>query len=328
VKGLSKKGTLFTFIAIALVAVTVFALSVGSANVSSAWSAIFHPSRLGSSHEIIWGIRFPRILTALLVGAALGAAGALSQAATNNPLADPSIIGTSAGASAGAAIAVLANIAPLGTLPITLFAIIGALVASLATFALARSAFELLIVGIATSALLSAITGLAISMVARPDARSISFWSLGSLALANMETVKLIAPLVLIGVLAAWYYSKQLNLLALGDREVRYLGFNPRRLRFFAFIVISILIATSVSAVGSIAFLALAAPHITRFIIGPSNRPLIIGSTLLGALTLLVADTVARTIAPPHELPIGLITSLIGAPILILVLRKNSGGWR
>jgi iron complex transport system permease protein len=143
-----------------------------------------------------------------------------------------------------------------------------------------------------------------------------------------METVKLIAPLILIGVVAAWYYSKELNLLALGDREVRHLGFNPQKMRLIAFLIISILIATSVSAVGSIAFLALAAPHIARFVIGPSNRPLLISSALLGALILLIADTAARTIAPPHELPIGLITSLIGAPILILLLRKRGGGWR
>lgn len=327
-RAINRKSALFLSLSIAIAALTLFSLSVGSADIGSVWSTIAHPSHLGSAHEIIWGIRFPRILAALLIGASLGAAGALSQAATNNPLADPSIIGTSAGASAGAAIAVLANIAPLGTLPITLFAIIGALTASLVTFAWSRSSIELLIVGIATSALLSAVTGLAISMVARPDARSISFWSLGSLALANMETVKLIAPLILIGVVAAWYYSKELNLLALGDREVRHLGFNPQKMRLIAFLIISILIATSVSAVGSIAFLALAAPHIARFIIGPSNRPLLISSALLGALILLIADTAARTIVPPHELPIGLITSMIGAPILILLLRKRGGGWR
>lgn len=307
---------------------TLFALSIGSADIASVWRYIFNPSLAGNEHEIIWSIRFPRILAALLVGAALGVAGALSQSATNNPLADPSIIGTSAGASVGAAIAILLNISEIGTVPTTLFAICGALAASLFTFALARNALQLIIVGIATSALLSAIVGLLISMVNRPDARSISFWSLGSLALANMATVKLIAPLILVGTLAGWYYSQHMNLLALGDREVLHLGINPRRIRFIAFAIISILIATSVSAVGAIAFLALAAPHITRFLIGPSNRPLVIGSAAIGAGLLLVADTAARALVPPLELPIGLITSLIGAPILILVLRKTGQAWR
>ena len=255
-------------------------------------------------------------------------AGALSQSATNNPLADPSIIGTSAGASLGAVLAVISGVATIGSFQVTAFAVVGALIVSLVTFSLSRNALQLVIVGIATSALISAIAGLLISISGRPEARSISFWSLGSLALANMQTVQLLAPLVLIVAIIGWSISQQMDLLVLGDREVRHLGFNPRTIRLGAFIVISILIATAVSAVGSIAFLALAAPHITRFLIGPTNRPLMIGSGVIGAGLLLIADTVARTIAPPYELPIGLITSLIGAPILILVLRKNSEVWR
>jgi iron complex transport system permease protein len=137
-----------------------------------------------------------------------------------------------------------------------------------------------------------------------------------------------LAPLIVIGVILAWYISRKLDLLALGDREVRFLGTNPQRMRLIAFVVISLLIATSVSTVGSIAFLALAAPHITRFLIGPSNRPLVLGSAVTGAALLLIADTAARAIAPPYELPIGLITSLIGAPILILVLRRSGEVWR
>jgi iron complex transport system permease protein len=255
-------------------------------------------------------------------------AGALSQAATNNPLADPSIIGTTAGASFGAAIAVILNVASIGTWPVTVFAFLGALFASLATFAASRSAFQLVIVGIATSALLSALVGLLLTIADRPDARSIAFWSLGSLALVSMQSISLSAPVVTVGVVVAWYLSQRLDLLALGDQEVRYLGKNPQRMRLGAFLVISLLIATAVSTVGSIAFLALAAPHITRFLIGPSNRPLVIGSAVIGAGLLLIADTAARAVAPPFELPIGLITSLIGAPILILVLRRSNEVWR
>jgi iron complex transport system permease protein len=326
--GIKARRLLLVGVLLALASFTLFALSIGSVAVDSPWKLIAHPSIQGPGHEIIWGIRFPRILAALLVGMALGVAGALSQSATNNPLADPSIIGTSAGASLGAAIAITLNIASIGTFSVVVAATIGALLASLATFALSRSALQLVIVGIATSALLSAVSGLIISIADKPEARSISFWSLGSLALANMASVKLLTPIVISFSLIGWYYSQKMDLLVLGDRGVRHLGKDPQRIRLIGFVVISILISVAVSTVGSIAFLALAAPHITRYLIGPANRPLIIGSAVIGAGLLLIADTAARSIAPPHELPIGLITSLIGAPVLIFMLRKSSQVWR
>ncbi len=307
---------------------SLFALSVGSADIPSVWRYIFNSDLQGNAHEIIWNIRAPRILVALLIGLALGVAGALSQSATNNPLADPSIIGTSAGASLGAVIALLLNISTVGSFPVVIFAVIGALVVSLATFALSKSALQLVIIGIATSALISSVVGLLISISDRADARSIAFWSLGSLALVSKGSVGPLALLILPTAIAGWYFSQSLDLLALGDRGVQHLGVKPQKLRLVAFIFISILIATSVSTVGSIAFLALAAPHITRFLIGPTNRPLVIGSGVIGAGILLLADTAARSLVPPFELPIGLITSLVGAPILILILRKSGEVWR
>lgn len=327
---ISVKGRRILLVAI-LLGITLFALfalTVGSAQVQSPWRYIFDPSLADSGRDIIWDIRLPRVIAALLVGMALGVAGALSQSATNNPLADPSIIGTSAGATLGASLAVVLGFASIGTLGTTVAATIGALIASLVTFALSRSVLQLVIVGIATSALFTAVTGLMISVADKPEARSISFWSFGSLALANSNTLALLTPLVIVTSIVGWYYSQKLDLLVLGDREVGHLGFNPQRMRLIAFILISILIATAVSTVGSIAFLALAAPHITRYLIGPSNRPLVIGSAVIGAGLLLIADTTARTIVPPIELPIGLITSLIGAPILILILRKSGEVWR
>jgi iron complex transport system permease protein len=326
--GVKSRRILLLAIIAFIVLFTLFSLAVGSASLDSPWRYVLHPSLEGNQHQIIWDIRFPRVISALLVGMALGVAGALSQSATNNPLSDPSIIGTSAGASLGAVIAVITGVATIGTFPVTIFAVAGALVASLITFSLAKSAMQLVIVGIAASALISAIAGLLITMGNRPEARSISFWSLGSLSLANSQTVDVLAPIVLIVSAIGWSISQRMDLLVLGDREVAHLGFNPRTIRLGAFIVISILIGTAVSAVGSIAFLALAAPHITRYLIGPTNRPLIIGSAVIGAGLLLIADTAARTIVPPYELPIGLITSLIGAPMLIVMLRKNSEVWR
>ena len=325
VKG--RRVLLFTLL-ISISIFAIFALSIGSADVQSPWSHIFNRSLDGAGHQIIWEIRYPRVMAALLIGMALGVAGALSQSATNNPLADPSIIGTSAGASFGASLAIVLNLASVATFSATIAAAMGALAVSLLTFALSRSALQLVIVGIATSALFTALTGLLISMADKPQARSISFWSFGSLALVNLNTLALVIPIVLVISILGWYYSQKMDLLVLGDREVSHLGFNPQRIRLIAFILISLLIAVAVSTVGSIAFLALAAPHITRYLIGPSNRPLIIGSAVIGAGLLMIADTAARTLAAPIELPIGLITSLIGAPILILVLRKSGEIWR
>lgn len=307
---------------------TLVGLALGSASVQNIGEVITHPWGKSQGHEIVWGIRFPRILTALLVGLALGVAGALAQSATNSPVADPAIIGTAAGSSVGAALAIVLNLALVGTFPIAAAATIGALIASIITFSLTKGSIQLIIVGIATSSLLSAISGLIISIGNRPDARSISFWSLGSFTLANMESVKLLAPIVLVASIIAWFYSKSMDLLVLGDRAVRHLGKDPNRLRFNAFIVISILIGASVSSVGSIAFIALAAPHITRYLIGPANRQLITGSAIIGAGLLLLSDIVARTLAAPNELPIGLVTALIGAPILIIVLKRNRGVWQ
>jgi iron complex transport system permease protein len=327
---ISVKGRRILLLAILLsiAAFSLFALSVGSASVQSPWRYILDRSLTGAGHEIIWEIRFPRVVAALLIGAALGVAGALSQSATNNPLADPSIIGTSAGASLGATVAIVLGVASIGSFAATLAAAIGALLASLLTFALSRSALQLVIIGIAISALFTSMTGILISLADKPESRSISFWSFGSLALTNSNTLQLLLPLIAITTFFGWYYSQKMDLLVLGDREVTHLGLNAQRMRLIAFLIISLLIATAVSAVGSIAFLALAAPHITRYLIGPANRPLVIGSAVIGAGLLLLADTAARTIAPPIELPIGLITSVIGAPILILVLRKSGEVWR
>lgn len=327
---MSIKGRRFLLLGIlvAIAAFSLFALTVGSSDVASPWRFIFDRSLTGVGQEIIWEIRFPRVVAALLVGAALGVAGALSQSATNNPLADPSIIGTSAGAALGATVAVVLNVATVGTLGTTIAATIGALIASLMTFALSRTSLQLVIVGIATSALFTAASGLLIAIADKPEARSISFWSMGSLALTQSNTLQLLAPLVIATSIAAWFFSQRMDLLVLGDREVSRLGHNPQQMRLIAFLLISILIATSISVVGSIAFLALAAPHITRYLIGPTNRPLMIGSAVIGAGLLLVADTAARALVPPIELPIGLITSLIGAPILILVLLKSGEVWR
>jgi iron complex transport system permease protein len=314
---------------LALTIFSVISLTLGSAAIAHPWRQIFHPFDFNSAdHQIIWSIRAPRIAAALLVGALLGIAGTVAQASINNPLADPSIIGTTAGASLGVLIAVLLNFLTIGSVLAVGVATVGAFLATLLTYLLAKSASQLVIVGIGISAIFTSIVGLTISMISRPDARSISFWSLGSLALVTNSQILLLVAILIIVATAALLLAKNLDLLSLGDATVRHLGINSQRIRLRAFVVLSVAVAASVSTVGTISFLALAAPHIARFVVGPKNKAVIVTSALLGALILLIADTAARTIAPPHELPIGLLTSLIGAPILITALKRGAQVWR
>lgn len=314
----------------AIPVLAILALSLGAADVTNLWKFVFNPflDPQSPSHQIIWQIRAPRIAAALTVGAALGIAGSMAQSSTNNPLADPAILGTSAGASLGVLLGVLTNIVSIGSIGAVFCAALGALAATLLTFSLARSALQLITIGIGLSAILSAIVGLTISAVSRPEARSISFWSFGSLSLVTTENLIVLTPILIIGAVFAWKIAPTLDLLSLGDPSVRHIGYNAQRIRLMAFAIMATLVAVTVSSVGSIAFLALAAPHIARYICGPRNRTLVVFSGVIGALILLLADTASRALLPPYELPIGLLTSLIGAPILIITLKKSGDIWR
>lgn len=315
---------------VTLIFSAVAGLAFGASEVAGLWGYIFSPfgDTQALGHQIIWEIRAPRVGAALLVGASLGIAGALAQGSTNNPLAEPAILGTTAGAALGVLIGVLSNLVEIGSIGAVAFAALGALAVTSLVFSLARSALSLITIGIGVSAIVSALVGLAITAVSRPDARSISFWSFGSFALVGGEDLLILGPVLLICAGIAWKMAPAVDLLSLGDAEVRHSGRSPQQIRFRAFVLLSILVATTVSVVGAIAFLALAAPHIARYLHGPRHRPLLIHSALIGALILLLADIASRSLLPPLELPIGLITSLIGAPILILALKRGGDVWR
>lgn len=317
-------------LAVAVVALAVVALSVGVTSVDNIWAAILNPN-FGSSDlsdQIIWQIRAPRILGAVLLGATLAIAGVLAQGSTNNPLADPAFLGTTAGAALGVVIGVLSNAVNIASIGSIAWATFGALSATLLTFWLARNALQLIIIGIAVSAILSAFVGIAISISDRSDVRSVTFWSLGSLSLLTWSNVAVLAVVAITIFLSARVISPQLDLLSLGDAQVRHSGRDPQRIRLIAFLILSVAIATAVSQVGTIALLALAAPHIARFLVGPSHRYLVGAAAVIGALILLIADTAARSVAPPQDLPIGLLISLIGAPVLILALKRGGVQWR
>jgi iron complex transport system permease protein len=315
--------------ALLLAAAFITSLYVGATQIDDFWSALINPS----SNEILWQIRFPRVTAAVIVGAALGVAGLLAQGACNNAVAEPAILGTAAGASFGAVLAISSGLVEVGTIGAIACGTIGALLTTSLTFKLAAirgalSSFALIIVGIAVSAIFTSFVGIASAMVSRADARSISFWSFGSLALVTPDNLIGIAVTTVIGIAIAWTIAPALDRLSLGDATAFHLGVNVARIRLVALIALSILAGGAVSTVGSIAFIGLAAPHIARFIFGPSHRTLVMHSAIIGGLIVVVADTLSRTIAQPNELPIGLATALLGAPVLIALVAFKNNVWR
>jgi iron complex transport system permease protein len=315
--------------AVLLVAAFLISLYVGATQIDAFWSALINPG----SNEILWQIRFPRVTAAVIVGAALGVAGLLAQGACNNAVAEPAILGTAAGASFGAVLAISSGLVQVGTLGAIICGTVGALLTTSLTFKLAAlrgalSSFTLIIVGIAVSAIFTSLVGIASAMVSRADARSISFWSFGSLALITSDNLIGIAITTVVGVVIAWKIAPALDRLSLGDATAFHLGVNVARVRLLALIGLSILAGGAVSTVGSIAFIGLAAPHIARFMYGPNHRKLVAHSAIIGGLIVVVADTLSRTIAQPNELPIGLATALIGAPVLIALVTFKNNVWR
>jgi iron complex transport system permease protein len=314
---------------ILLAAAFLTSLYVGATQIDNFWSALVNPG----SNEILWQIRFPRVTAAVIVGAALGVAGLLAQGACNNAVAEPAILGTAAGASFGAVLAISSGVVQVGSLGAIASGTVGALLTTALTFRLASirgslSSFTLIIVGIAISAIFTSFVGIASAMASRSDARSISFWSLGSLALITADNLIGVAITTVIGIAIAYLIAPSLDRLSLGDSTAFHLGVNVARIRFVALIALSVLAGGAVSTVGSIAFIGLAAPHIARFIYGPSHRLLVAHSAIIGGLIVVVADTLSRTIAQPNELPIGLATALLGAPVLIALVAFKNNIWR
>jgi iron complex transport system permease protein len=276
----------------------------------------------------VWQVRFPRALGAVIIGAGLGVAGATAQGIFRNPLAEPTLIGLSSGAILGTIALIASGASVYGTRSNIAAAVFASAVAALLVQWLAPGkGFGFLLTGIAVSAILTSVVGLLISISPKPGIQSITFWDFGSLTLLNNSTVGMIAPYIEIGIIICFLASRRLDIYSLGESSSHYMGVNPKRLRLYAIIGMSFLIGASVSAVGSIAFLGLLVPHIVRLLIGPSHRKMLSLSALIGAILLLLADLLARTLFEPNEIPLGLLTSLLGAPALIVLLRVRRASW-
>lgn len=279
---------------------------------------------------IVWALRLPRILSAALVGAALAAAGAALQAVVRNTLADPYLIGVSSGASLGAALVITLGIGSvIGAVTLAAGAFLGALLAIALVLLLARSRRQLssgrlVLAGITVSYFLAAITNLVVVLSDSRDAvRAVLFWTLGSLSRSTWIGVPVLAAATLVCVLTLTVWSRRLDAISLGDDVARSLGTDPGRLRLYVVLLSSLGVAAAVSVSGSIGFVGLVVPHLARRLVGAAHRLVIPTSALLGGVLLVWADALARTVLAPREIPLGILTALVGTPLLMALVRRQ-----
>lgn len=280
-------------------------------------------------------IRFPRVAMSILVGATLAVAGAVMQAIFGNPLAEPGVVGVSAGAALGAAAAIAFGLTALGDWGVAVLAFAGGSLATVLVYATARvggrtEVVTLLLTGIAVNAFAGA--GLALVMFAADTGsrEQIVFWQLGSMNGSRWSEVLLVAIVGLPACVAACLLARKYDLLSLGERTAAHLGLRVERLRIGSILLVALLTGVAVAFSGIISFVGLVVPHLVRMLLGPSHRTLLIASVLGGAALLVWADLLARTIVSGSDLPIGLLTSLIGGPFffyLVRATRAKAGGW-
>ena len=330
--------TLLGLVGVLLLALTV-GMSIGAVSVPFAdvWSIIVrHLTQTAAKPEglgidtIIWEIRAPRVVIGALVGGGLAVIGVAVQAMVRNPLADPYILGVESGAAVGA-VAVIFFTGTLGAGVVTpaLGAFVGALITLALVFTLARqggrvSSIRLLLVGVSLSFAFSGMTTFMQYATHDPSAQAaILFWLIGGLGGTEWDKVPLMAAVLTIGTGVVWFYARQLNVLAIGDESATSLGMNPDNLRVRLFVVLSLVIAVAVSIVGPIGFIGLVVPHVARLIVGAEHRRVIPISLLLGGIYLVSVDVISRWIFAPSEIPVGVLTAILGTPFFIWLIRRR-----
>ncbi|MFD1769981.1 FecCD family ABC transporter permease [Sphingobacterium suaedae] len=289
----------------------------------------------GMQHDVLFVVRFPRVLLGIFVGAALGTSGAAIQGIFRNPLAEPGLIGISAGASLFAVLVIafehvlfvgLSQI--LGYYILIFGAFIGAALTAFVVYQLSLKAGRpqvttMLLAGIAINGFAGALTGLMTYMATEQQLRTITFWMLGSLGGATWENLIAVAPMILLAVFALLFFGKPLNAFALGEMQADLLGMRTDRVKLGVVALATLAVGASVAVSGIIGFVGLLVPHTVRMLGGADNRYVLLASMLLGALTLTSADVLSRTLIAPIELPIGVITALLGTPVFLYILIKE-----
>jgi iron complex transport system permease protein len=327
-----------------LLGTTLLALTVGAAGIPLARL----PAALGLAtdtanplaardHLVLWSIRLPRIVAAALVGSLLAVAGALMQGLFRNPLADPALVGVSSGGAFAAAAAIVFTDSALGlplrfaqaeVLPIAAFA--GSLITTVLLYIIASregrtSIAVFLLAGLAIAAIANAGIGLLVFIADDRQLRDITFWMLGSLSGATWAKTTTIAPVLAIALIVCAMIARRLDLLVLGESEAFHTGVDVERLKRISIVLVSAMTGVAVAICGVVGFIGIIVPHLLRLVIGPAHRLLLPASAFLGAILLVGADTLARSIVAPAEMPIGILTAAIGAPFfLALLLRQRA----
>ncbi|MFT2817345.1 FecCD family ABC transporter permease [Leifsonia sp. A12D58] len=329
-----------TGLSLGLVATLVLGVGLGAVSIAPAtvFQIITHnlfgtpgvPTWTAAENSIVWQVRLPRALLGAAVGAGLAICGVALQAMVRNMLADPYLLGVTSGASTGAAAAILFGFAAAfgeNALPISAF--LGALGASIVVFVVARAggrvtSLRLLMAGVAVGyALYAATSFLIFASDSAEGSRSVMFWLLGTLGLARWSVPLAIVIVIVCGTIALLtLWSRKLDALAIGDETAHTLGVSPNRFRIHLLVVVSLCIGGVVAASGGIGFVGLVIPHVARRCVGAVHSRVVPVSALIGAIFLIWADVAARTILQPRELPIGIITALVGAPFLLILVRK------
>ncbi|WP_126972699.1 FecCD family ABC transporter permease [Gynurincola endophyticus] len=338
------KKVIYISLTAALIISVIVSMSVGAMDIpikQVIWSVldilgIYHSDQLDDQYKGVLSIvRIPRVLMGILVGAALGISGAAIQGVFRNPLAESGLIGISAGASLMSALVIMLETTLFAgmslmvgyyLLPVSAF--IGAAVASILVYNISKTNGKpniatMLLAGIAINALAGALTGLISFMADDQQLRNITFWMLGSLAGATQETLLVVAPFILIPVFILPFQGKMLNAFVLGESQAEQLGMRPSVIKRRVVLLATLAVGAAVSVSGIIGFVGLLVPHLIRLIGGVDNRYVLPASAIMGALVLTVADMLSRILVPPIELPIGVITALLGTPVFIYILIKD-----
>jgi iron complex transport system permease protein len=329
-----KKGFFLVLILICLFLISGFAVTCGAYNISvrdvgvtlaAHLTPFKNVSEINKLHNtIIWNIRLPRILLTITVGVALSASGALFQGCFRNPLVEPYILGVSSGAAFGAALGIVFPYFPLS---VQALAFIFAFIAVLSAYAMARvrgesPAITLILAGVIIGSVFSALVGIMKYIAPEGALREIVFWLMGGFYYATWNDILLIGPIVMACFTILLCYGWRLNILSMGDQEARALGLNPEMTKMTLVFLATLITAVSVSAVGIIAWVGLMMPHAARMMLGPDHRFVLPAAAALGGIYLIVCDTLARTLTCA-EIPIGIITSILGAPYLFYLLRSK-----
>lgn len=340
---MSKKRVVGLLLVIVLIGCFFINLSVGNVNIPLAhvFGSLVEKIGFNTSwditeveYNVVYNIRFPRAVYSCLIGASLALAGAALQGIFRNPLVDSALIGISTGASLFASLFILfSGIVPWlivfnEGLSLSMFAFLGALIVASIVYRLSLTNGEinsltLILAGVALNALTASLTGLLTFFATDDELRDLTFWTLGSLGSANNDSLILLLIFTLVPMTVIFFQAKSLNVLSLGESNAKYMGYQVRTIKLIIIICSTFMVGAAVSMSGVIGFIGLVVPHIIRILSGPDHRTLLPYSALFGAILLSCADMLSRTILPPTEVPIGIITALMGTPVFIAIIFKQ-----